>query len=199
MDLADKEGLEGLSMRKVAQALGVQAMSLYNHVANKEDLIDGMVELVVSEMLVPEVGRDWKGEMRRRAIAMRQVLLRHHWAAGPLMSRVNVGPVVLCYIDRTLGCLQAGGFSLVMADHIWNLMDSYIYGFTIQELKFPFEPTDYAEAAKMGLALVPADLYPHMHGLAIEVMERRYDGLHDFEFGLEMLLDGLEHLLGERS
>jgi AcrR family transcriptional regulator len=193
--LADREGLEGLSMRKVAQGLGVQAMSLYNHVANKDDLIDGMVELVVGEMAVPEVGKEWKGEMRRRAIVAHAVLLRHPWALIPLMSRVNVGPMILRYIDATLGCLHAGGFSLVMADHAWNAIDSHIYGFTMQELKFPFEPTDYAEAAKMGLDLIPAALYPNMHYLAIEVMERRYDGLHDFEFGLEMVLDGLERLL----
>lgn len=195
LELADREGLEGVSMRKVAQGLGVQAMSLYNHVANKEDLIDGMVELVVGEMAVPQVDQGWKGEMRRRAIVAHTVLLRHPWAAIALMSRVNVGPMMLRYIDATLGCLHAGGFSLVMADHAWNAMDSHIYGFTMQELKFPFEPEDYAEAAKMGMGLVPAELYPHMHGLTIEVMERRYDGLHDFEFGLEMVLDGLERRL----
>ena len=195
MVLADQEGLEGLSMRKVAQDLGVQAMSLYNHVANKDDLMDGMVELVVSEMAVPQVGQDWKAEMRRRAIVAHEVLLRHPWAAMLLMSRVNVGPMMLRYIDATLGCLHAGGFSLVMADHAWNAMDCHIYGFTLQELKFPFEPEDYAEAAKAGVGLIPADQYPYMHHLTIEVMERRYDGLHDFEFGLEMILAGLEQLL----
>lgn len=195
LELADREGLEGLSMRKVAQELGVQAMSLYNHVANKEDLIDGIVELVIEEMAVPEVGKAWRGEMRRRAVVAHEVLLRHPWAAIALMSRVNVGPMMLRYIDATLGCLHAGGFSLVMADHAWNAMDSHIYGFTLQELKFPFAPEDYAEAAKMGKGLIPAELYPHMHCLTIEVMERRYDGLHDFEFGLEMVLDGLERRL----
>jgi AcrR family transcriptional regulator len=195
LELADREGLEGLSMRKVAQGLGVQAMSLYNHVANKEDLIDGMVELVVGEMAVPEVSQDWRGEMRRRAIVAHEVLLRHPWAAMALMSRVNVGPMMLRYIDGTLGCLKAGGFSLVMADHAWNAMDSYIYGFTMKALQFPFEPEDYAEAAKMGLPLIPVELYPNMHQLTIDVIERRYSGLHDFEFGLEILLDGLGRLL----
>jgi AcrR family transcriptional regulator len=198
MDLADQDGLEGLSMRKVAQGLEVQAMSLYNHVANKEDLIDGMVELVVGEMAVPQVEKPWKEEMRRRAIVAHEVLLRHPWALIPLMSRVNVGPMVLQYIDATLGCLHAGGFSLFMADHAWNAMDSHIYGFTLQELKFPFEPEDYAvEAAKMGVGLISAQHYPHMNWLMIEVMERRYDGLHDFEFGLEMILVGLERVLEE--
>jgi hypothetical protein len=96
-----------------------------------------------------------------------------------------------------LGCLHAGGFSLVMADHAWNAMDSHIYGFTLQELKFPFEPTDYVEAAKMGLDLVPVEQYPSMHALAIAIIDRRYDGLYDFEFGLEMVLDGLERLLAK--
>jgi AcrR family transcriptional regulator len=107
LELADQEGLEGVSMRKVAQGLEVQAMSLYNHVANKEDLIDGMVELVVGEMTVPEAGKPWKAEMRRRAIVAHEVLLQHPWAAMALMSRVNVGPVLLRYIDATLGCLHA--------------------------------------------------------------------------------------------
>jgi AcrR family transcriptional regulator len=195
LELADKEGLEGLSMRKVAQGLGVQAMSLYNHVANKNDLIDGMVELVVGEMAVPEVGKEWKGEMRRRAIVAHAVLLRHPWAAMALMSRVNVGPLILRYIDATLGCLHAGGFSLPMADHAWNAMDSHIYGFTLQELKFPFAPEEYPAAAEMGLPLVPAAQYPNMHALAIDIIDRRYDGLYNFEFGLEMVLDGLERLL----
>jgi AcrR family transcriptional regulator len=201
LELADREGLEGLSMRKVAQGLGVQAMSLYNHVANKDDLIDGMVELVVGEMAVPEVGKEWKAEMRRRAIVAHAVLLRHPWAAMALMSRVHVGPMILRYIDATLGCLHAGGFSFVLADHAWNAMDSHIYGFTLQELKFPFEPEDYPEAAKMGLPLIPAAQYPNMHALAIDIIDRRYDGLYHFEFGLEMVLDGLERLLakGERS
>ncbi len=195
--LADKEGLEGLSMRKVAQGLGVQAMSLYNYVANKEDLIDGMVELVVGEMAVPEVGQDWQGEMRRRAMVAHAVLLRHPWAAMALMSRVNVGPVMLRFIDATLGCLHAGGFPLRLADHAWNAMDSHIYGFTLQELKFPFAPEEYPAAAEMGLPLIPAELYPNMYALAIDIIDRRYDGLYDFEFGLEMILAGLERVLGE--
>jgi AcrR family transcriptional regulator len=197
LELADREGLEGLSMRKVAQELGVQAMSLYNHVANKDDLIDGMVELVVGEMAVPEVGKAWKGEMHRRAIVAHEVLLRHPWALIPLMSRLNVGPMMLRYIDATLGCLHAGGFSLVLADHAWNAMDSHIYGFTLQELKFPFAPADYPEAAKMGLPLIPAEQYPHMHALALDIIDRRYDGLYNFEFGLAFVLDGLERLLEE--
>jgi AcrR family transcriptional regulator len=190
--LADEEGLEALSMRKLAQALGVKAMSLYNHVASKDDLLDGLVDLVVSEIEVPSLDTDWQIAMARRATSAHAVLLRHPWATQPLVSRVNVGPAMLRYIDATLGCLCAAGFSLEMADHVWNAIDSHIYGFTLQELNFPFEATEYAEAATQGLALIPADQYPYLNQLTHSVIEGRYDGLHDFEFGLKLILNGLE-------
>jgi AcrR family transcriptional regulator len=190
--LADLEGLESLSMRKLAQVLGVQAMSLYNHVANKDDLIDGIVDRVVSEIAVPDLTIDWKTAMRQRAISAHTVLLRHPWATMVLMSRVNVGPAMLRYVDTTLGCLQEAGFSFEMADHAWNALDSHIYGFTLQKLNFPFEAEEYSEAAKTGLPLIPADKYPYLNRLTQYVIEDRYDGLHDFKFGLELLLDGLE-------
>lgn len=190
--LADQEGLETLSMRKLAQALGVQAMSLYNHVAHKDDLIDGIVDRVVGEIAVPDLTVDWKTAMRQRAISAHIVLLRHPWATMALMSRVNVGPAMLRYVDATLGCLQQAGFSFKMADHAWNALDSHIYGFTLQELNFPFEAAEYSEVAEQGLSLIPADQYPYLNRLTHEVIAGRYDGLHDFEFGLELLLDGLE-------
>jgi AcrR family transcriptional regulator len=191
MRVADESGIEALSMRRLAQELGVKAMSLYNHVANKDDVLDGMVERVVSEIELPLLGGDWKLAMRRRAISAHEVLLCHPWAALVLMSRVNVGPAMLRYVDATLGCLCEAGFSLKMADHVWNVMDSHIYGFTLQELNFPLEATDYSEAAKTGLALIPADQYPYLNRLTHEVVEGRYDGMHDFEFGLDLLLNSL--------
>jgi AcrR family transcriptional regulator len=190
--LADEEGLESLSMRKLAQVLGVQAMSLYNHVANKDDLLDGIVDRVVSEIEVPSLETDWKTAIRRRAISAHAVLLRHPWATMPLVSRVNVGPAMLRYVDATLGCLVEAGFSFEMADHAWNVIDSHIYGFTLQELNFPFEAAEYSEAAKSGLSLIPADKYPYLNRLTHYVIEGRYDGIHDFEFGLELILDGLD-------
>lgn len=199
LQLADDGGLESLSMRKLAQVLGVQAMSLYNHVANKDEVIDGIVDWVVSEIEVPRVKADWKIAMRQRAIAAHQVLLRHPWAAIALMSRVNSGPAMLSYIDATLGCLCEAGFSLELADHVWNAIDSHIYGFTLQALNFPFEPAEYSEAAKTALALIPAEQYPYFNRLAEQVIAGNYDGLHDFEFGLDLILDGLDRLYNPLS
>jgi AcrR family transcriptional regulator len=193
--LADAEGLEALSMRNLAQELGVKAMSLYNHIKNKDDLIDGIVDIVVGEIEVPDFKLDWKTAMRRRAISAHEVLLRHPWATMPIVSRINVGSAMLRYVDTTLGCLHEAGFSLEMADHIWNAMDSHIYGFTLQELNFPVEAENYSEVAKEGLPLISAEQYPYMNDLTHEVIERRYDGLHDFEFGLDLILNGLETLL----
>jgi AcrR family transcriptional regulator len=190
--LADQDRLEVLSMRKLAHVLGVQAMSLYNHVAHKDDLIDGIVDRVVSEIVVPDLTVDWKTAMRRRAISAHAVLLRHPWATMALMSRVNMGPAMLRYVDATLGCLREAGFSFEMADQAWNALDSHIYGFTLQKLNFPLEAAEYSQVAEQGLSLIPADKYPYLNQLTHAVIDRRYDGLHDFEFGLELLLDGLE-------
>jgi AcrR family transcriptional regulator len=190
--MADESGIESLSMRKLAQELGVQAMSLYNHVANKDDILDGIVDIVAGEIEVPDRGIDWKIAMRRRATSAHEVLVRHPWATLTIMSRVNVGPAMLRYVDATLGCLHEAGFSLEMADRVWNAIDSHIYGFTLQELNFPFEATEYSEAAKTGLSLIPADKYPYMNRLTHYVIDGRYDGIHDFEFGLELLLNGLD-------
>ena len=192
--LADAGDIEAISMRKIAQALGVQAMSLYNHVTNKDDILDGIVDLVISEIEVPDLTADWKTGMRRRSVSAHEVLLRHPWAAIVIMSRVNVGPANLRYVDATLGCLINAGFSFVMADRAWNAIDSHIYGFTLQELKFPFQPEDYSEAAKTGLSLIPAGQYPYMNAMTLEVMEKKYNGICNFEFGLEIILEGLDRL-----
>ncbi|TYQ23414.1 TetR family transcriptional regulator [Pseudanabaena sp. UWO311] len=195
--LADDGGIESLSMRKLAQELGVKAMSLYNHVADKDDLLDGIVDIVVGEIEVPVLDIDWKTAMRRRATSAHEILLRHPWAAIALMSRMNVGPAMLRYIDATLGCLREAGFSFEMADHAWNAIDSHIYGFTLQELNFPIRETDYSEAAAMGLSLIPVDNYPYMNQLTRYVMDGRYDGIHDFEFGLDLILNGLDIALAK--
>jgi AcrR family transcriptional regulator len=193
--LADAGDIEAISMRKIALALGVQAMSLYNHVANKDDILDGIVDLVIGEIEVPDLTVDWKEAMRRRSISAHKVLLRHPWAAIVIMARVNVGPASLRYIDATIGCLVNAGFSWVNADRAWNAIDSHIYGFTLQALKFPFQPEEYPEAAKGGLPFIPADQYPYMNALTIQVINREYDGICCFEFGLEMILEGLDRLL----
>jgi AcrR family transcriptional regulator len=196
---ADKEGIEALSMRKLAQELGVKAMSLYNHVANKDAMVDGMVDRVVGEIELPSRAVDWKTAMRQRAISAHTVLLRHPWATLALMSRINVGPAMLCYVDATLACLVEAGFSYPMADYAWNALDSHIYGFTLQALNFPFDAEEYAAAAKDYVAMIPPEKYPYLNQLTHHVMDGRHDGLHSFEFGLNLLLDGLETLVSSHK
>lgn len=192
--IADKQGLEALTMRSLARALKVEAMSLYNHVPGKEPLIDGLVELVVGEIELATLGGDWRAAMRRRAISMHEVLMRHPWATIPLVSRINVGPNMLRAIDRTVGCLREAGFSWAMADHAWNTLDAFTYGFTLQRINFPLEPAQYADAAKQFLPMIPAAQFPYMNGLSQEIIARRHDGLQHLELGLDLLLDGLEAL-----
>jgi AcrR family transcriptional regulator len=198
MKLADKEGIEGLSMRRLAQALKVEAMSLYNHVANKEEILDGLVELVVSEIEVPSMSLPWREAMRRRAISAHEVLMRHRWATMLFVSRANMGPSMLRYVDSTIGCLHNAGFSWPMTDHAWNTIDAYIYGFTLQRLNFPFEPSEYASSASQFIHLIPAETHPHLHGLALEVIAGRHDGVQELELGLDLLLDGFEKLRTKR-
>ena len=192
--LADASGIEALSMRRLGQALGVEAMSLYRHVANKNELLDGLVELVVSEISLPPANDNWRAAMRARATSAHQALLRHPWATLLMMSRANVGPMMLRYVDATIGCLREAGFSYPVADHAWNAIDNHIYGFTLQKLNFPFEPGEYAAVAKEFLPMIPAAQYPYLHGMSQQVISGAHDGLHDFSFGLELILDGLERL-----
>ena len=137
--LADHSGLESLTMRRLGQELGVEAMSLYNHVANKDDILDGIVDLVLGDIEVPPTGTDWKTAMRQRAISAHEVLLAHPWAAMLIMSRFNIGPGMTRYLDATLGRLRDGGFSIEGALDAWHTLDSHLYGFTLQELNLPFE------------------------------------------------------------
>lgn len=196
VQFADEHGLAALSMRKLAQTLGVEAMSLYNHVTNKDDLLDGIADLVVAEMGVPEIGGDWKAAMRARAIAAHEALLRHPWANGLIGTRLNVGPAMLRYVDATVGCLRAAGFSYQLADRAWNAMDSHIYGFTLQQVNFPLQPDEYASAAQQFLPRIPADRFPYMNALSQLVIDGKHTGIADFNFGLNLILDGLEQLLG---
>ena len=195
--IADRDGIESLSMRKLAQALGVKAMSLYNHVTNKEDVLDGIVEIVAAKIDLPTTDENWKGAMRRRAISAHEVLLSHPWAAMLFVSRINVGPAMLRYVDATIGCLHAAGFSYEMADRAWNAVDNHIYGFTLQELNFPFAQSEYAETAENFLPQIPEDQYPSIHSLSLQIISGEYDGVQNFCFGLDLILDGLERLHDE--
>ena len=190
--LADESGLDALSMRRLGDALGVEAMSLYKHVKNKDDILDGIVDIVAGEIELPGGGGNWKVAMRGRAISAHEVLMRHPWATMLIVSRANIGPAMLRYVDATIGCLVEAGFSYVQADHAWNAIDSYVYGFTQQKLNFPFEADEYAVVAEAYLPLIPAEYYPHLHGMSREVISGRHDGLHELDFGLDLILDGLE-------
>jgi AcrR family transcriptional regulator len=195
--LADEEGIESLTMRELGLRLGVEAMSLYNHVANKDDILDGMVDLVVSEIDLPSDAVDWKEAMRRRAISAQAVFSRHPWASGLIDSRESSGPARLRYFDWVLGTLRRAGFTLEMTAHALSVLDSYIYGFGRQQLNMSagpdIKPEEIAEAF---LQAIPADEYPHLREMVVEyAMNAGHDEGADFEFGLDLILDGLQRLL----
>jgi AcrR family transcriptional regulator len=192
--LADESGSESLSMRKLGEAVGVEAMSLYNHVTNKEDLLDGMIDVVFGEIDLPAGGADWKTAMRQRAISVRRVLSRHGWAIGFMESRSSPGPATLRHHDAAIGSLRDAGFSIELAAHAFSVLDSYIYGFALQERSLPFPtPEETAELAQDTLPRFPADKYPHLAELTTQhVLRPGYDHGHEFEFGLDLILDGLE-------
>jgi AcrR family transcriptional regulator len=199
VELADGGGLDGLTMRKLGQAVGVEAMSLYNHVANKDDLLDGMVDTVFEEIELPADDGDWRPAIQGRCRSARAVLRRHPWALGLLESRASPGPANLRHHDAVLGCLRAGGFSVAQAAHAYALLDSYVYGFALQEASLPFEAgPQTAELAEEILADAPTDEYPHLTELVVEhVLRPGYDFADEFDVGLDLILDGLERSLGE--
>lgn len=195
--LADRKGIEALSMRRLATALGVEAMSLYNHVANKDELLDGMVDIVVGEITLPVPGGDWKATLRARAHSTLAVMTAHPWAPMLIVSRITVGPNRLRYIDASLGVLREAGFSWAETDRAWNTMDNYILGYTLQQQNFPVDPDEYAAAAAAYLPMLPAATYPYMHELTARVADGSHDGTLDFAFGLQLILDGLDRLRGQ--
>ncbi|MGH2774302.1 MAG: TetR/AcrR family transcriptional regulator [Actinomycetota bacterium] len=191
---ADENGIESLTMRKLGEAVGVEAMSLYNHVANKEDLLDGMFDVVFSEIELPSGEDDWKTAMRRRGISVRTILSRHRWAVGLMESRASPGPATLRHHDAVIGCLRDAGFSVELAAHAFSALDSYIYGFALQERNLPFDtPEETSELARAMLAQFPVDEYPHLAELTIDhVLRPGYDYGNEYEFGLDLILHGLE-------
>lgn len=196
--LADENGSESLSMRKLGEAIGVEAMSLYHHIANKTDLLDGMIDMVFSEIDLSFRRQHWKIAMRQRAVSARRVLARHGWAIGFMESRSSPGPATLRHHDAVLGCLRDAGFSIELAAHAFSVLDSYVYGFALQERSLPFQPPEKtAEPAQDVLAGVPADEYPHLAELTTQhVLRPGYDHGDEFEFGLDLILDGLERTGG---
>lgn len=196
INLADREGIDSLSMRKLGQEVGVEAMSLYNHVRNKDDILNGMVDVVFSEIDLPSNGADWSTAMRQRAISARQALLRHPWAIGLMESRIQPGSATLRHHDSVLRNLRNAGFSIVMAAHAYSVLDSYIYGFTLNELTLPFNTSEQvAEVAANILRDNPANEFPYLAEMAIEhAMKPGYDYGDEFEFGLNLILDGLKRV-----
>jgi AcrR family transcriptional regulator len=196
MKLADAGGIDGLSMRKLGQALGVEAMALYYHFANKERVIDGIVDLVFGEIELPASGADWKAAMRRRAISVRDALLRHRWAIGLMESRTNPGPANLRHHDAVIGSLRAGRFDMAATATAYSLLDAYVYGFALTKMNLPFETTtDISKMAETMLEPFPPDEYPNLAAFITDhAMKPGYDFADEFEVGLEVILDGLERV-----
>jgi AcrR family transcriptional regulator len=200
VELADEDGIEALSMRKLAQALGVEAMSLYHHVANKDELLDAMVDVVFTEVDLPAADGPWMVEVRGRCTSLREVLLRHPWAVGRLDSRRNPGMATLVHHDAVIGCLRAGGFTVRKAALAFATLDAYVFGFVVQQLGLPMEPgEDTAELAAEILASAPTDALPHLAEMAAEyVALPGYEFANEFEPGLDLILEALERTRRKR-
>jgi len=203
--LADRDGFESLTMRKLAGELGAGAMSLYHYVPNKDELLDGMIEIVFSEIELPSTDADWKTAMRRRAISTREVLNRHRWAVGLMESRTTPGPASLRLHNAVLGCLREAGFSIEMAIHAYSVQDAYIYGFALQEKNLLFESAEesaavaekqvrqYAELEQERQLAALAEAFPYLaEVVAGHVAKVGYDFRSEFEYGLDLILDALQ-------
>lgn len=196
LKLADMGGIESLTMRKLGQELQVEAMSLYKYIANKDDLLDGIVDLVFSEIALPSDRADWKTAMRQRAISARDALLRHPWATSLMQARAKPGPATLRHHDAVIGSLRAAGFTVDMAAHAFSVLDGYIYGFALQQVNLPYHTSEENTAfAERILRQLPADEYPYLAEMIVEhALKPAYDYAEEFEFGLDLILDGLQRL-----
>lgn len=193
VEVADAGGLAHLTIRSLAAHLGVKPMAVYHHVANKDAILDGVVDLVFAEIELPVPGRDWRTELRRRACSAREALSRHRWAIGLLESRTTPGPATLRHHDATLGTLREAGFSVARTAHAYALLDSYVYGFALQEASLPFsDPESVTEVAGSIMADMPEGEYPYLTELAVEhVLRPGYAFGDEFELGLDRILDAL--------
>ena len=192
--LADESGIAALSMRKLGERLDVEAMSLYNHVGNKDDLLDGMVDGVFAELELPSDTSDWRAALRHRAVSVRAALKRHPWAVPMMQSRSNPGPHTLSHLDALIGLLRYAGFSVVLVAHALSVVDAYVYGFAMQERALPFDTEERStELIEQILAAMPADQWPHLVEFSREhVLKPGYDYSKEFEWGLDLVLDGLQ-------
>jgi AcrR family transcriptional regulator len=193
LDLADSGGIDSLSMRKLGEVLGVEAMSLYNHVANKDDILDGIVDLVFGEIALPFGKGDWKPAMRARAVSAHEALLRHPWAPSLMQARTKPGPATLRHHDSVLGSLRNAGFTLVMAAHAVSVIDGYVYGFALQQINLPLQSREQVAEVGQDILRQMAGEYPHLAEMITKhAMKPGYDYAKEFEFGLDLILDGLE-------
>jgi AcrR family transcriptional regulator len=192
--LADEGGVESVSMRRLGRALRVEAMSLYKHVAGKDDLLDGIVDIVTSEFEVPAADVDWTTSLRRSAISAHQVLRRHPWASGLIESRASAGPARMRYLEAVIGVLVAAGFSMPDVLRAVMALDSHIYGFLLQELAWSSQASEASERAAAFAQGLPAGEYPNLLAMAQMVATAPQGVPIDFEFGLDLLLDGLSRL-----
>src|SRR6202521_501255 len=193
--LAGAGGIESLSMRKLGEELGVEAMSLYNHVANKDDILDGIVDLVFAEIALPAEQAGWKTAMRTRAISAHEALLRHPWAPSLMQSRTKPGAATMRHHDSVLGSLRNAGFALVMAAHAISGIDGYIYGFALQQINLPLQSREQVAEVGENILRQLSGEYPHLAEMITEhAMKPGYDYAQEFEFGLDLILDGLERL-----
>ena len=197
IDIADTSGIGALTIRALAQRLGVKPMSIYYYVPNKSAILDGIVDLVFSEIELPAIGGDWRSELVRRANSARQVLSRHHWAIGLMESRKSPGPATLRHHDAVLGTLRAAGFTVEMTAHAYALLDSYVYGFALQEAALPFQGTSTAaDVTEPIMERFNTDQYPHLVEMATEyILQPGYDFGDEFEYGLGVILDALSRSL----
>jgi AcrR family transcriptional regulator len=195
--IADAGGIAALTIRSLAEDLGVKPMSVYHHVAGKAEILDSIVDLVFAEIDLPAPGGDWEAEIRRRSHSARAVLRQHPWAIGLMESRTSPGPATLKHHDANIGTLRAAGFSVPMTAHAYALIDSYVYGFALQEAALPFEgPDTVAEVAAPMMELFTTGQYPHLVELTTEhVLQPGYDFGDEFEFGLSLILAGLARSL----
>ncbi|MFB9990434.1 TetR/AcrR family transcriptional regulator [Deinococcus oregonensis] len=192
--LADQEGIQALTMRKLADALGIKAMSLYHYVANKVELLDGLIDLVFAEIDLPSFEDGWKTALRARSVSVHRALMRHPWAIGLMESRTVPGPSTLRHHDAVLRCLRAGGLSLPATAHAYSVLDSYIYGFALQQINLPFNTSGQAApVADAMLAQMPAGEYPFLVEMAVNhVLQPGYAYANEYEIGLDLILDGIE-------
>lgn len=194
MALADEIGVDGLTIRKLAEHLDTKPMTIYHHVANKEAIVDGIVDRVFAEIDAPPTELGWKAAIRHRCVSARAVLADHPWAAPLMESRVNPGPETLAHHDAVLGCLRGGGLSLPMTGHAYAMLDAFVYGFALQEAGLPATGgAEMAELAETIMEPMPDDLYPHLTEFTTEhVLQPGYDFLAEFDYGLDLILDALE-------